>query len=130
MCLERGAVGRQSLGSLYGCLVEGDREQRRHERNIRGRALALSILVQSSALLALVLAPLFAKPAHLDRTITTPVPQYRRDVRPARPTPATEGEVRRVCFVCVALRPTNLTPDSRRERTQIADAPLGNEGAP
>jgi TonB family protein len=129
MCLEREAVRRQSVGVLRGCLVEGDPQQRRHERKIRRRALAFSILVQSSALLALVLAPLFAKPAHLDRTTTTPVPQYRPYVRPARRMRATEGEARGVCFVCFASRPTSLTPDSRTETTQITDAPLGNEDA-
>jgi protein TonB len=129
MCLEREALSRQSLGSLDGCLVEGDPEQRRRERKIRRRALALSILGQSSALLALVLAPLFAKPAHLDRTITTPLPPYRPDVGRTRQTPAPDGQERRVCIVCLTSRPANLTTDSRIESNQIADAPLGNESA-
>ena len=44
MSLERQFATSQDLGSLQGCLVEGDPEQRRRERNIRRRALAVSVV--------------------------------------------------------------------------------------
>ena len=51
----------EGLGSLRGCLVEGDAEQRRGERRVRRRALAISILLQSAVLATLILLPLFGK---------------------------------------------------------------------
>jgi TonB family protein len=51
----------ESLGSLRGCLVEGDAEQVGRERGLRRRALAISIVAQSAVLTALMLVPLFGK---------------------------------------------------------------------
>ena len=51
----------ECLGSLRGCLVEGNAEQRARERRLRRRALAISILLQSAALTVLVLVPLLGK---------------------------------------------------------------------
>ena len=47
----------QNLGSLNGCLVEGDPEQRARERSVRRRALIMSIAVQGAALAVLILVP-------------------------------------------------------------------------
>jgi TonB family protein len=55
------AIHEENLGSLCACLVEGDAEQRRRERGVRRRALAISISVQSAVLAALILVPLFGK---------------------------------------------------------------------
>ena len=74
MSAERNSDSSQGLGSLQGCLVEGDPEQRRRERKIRRRALVFSVVLQSAGLLALVLVPLFAKPPRLSMTINTPIP--------------------------------------------------------
>lgn len=51
----------EGLGSLRGCLVEGDADQRVQERKIRRRALAISIVLQSAVLIVLLLVPLFGK---------------------------------------------------------------------
>jgi protein TonB len=53
------------LGSLQGCLVEGDAEQRTRERRVRRRALVISISLQSVFLAVLVLVPLFGKTERL-----------------------------------------------------------------
>ena len=130
MSVEREFISPQGLGSLQGCLVEGDLEQRRRERQIRRRALVLSVLLQSAALLGLVLLPLLAKPPRLGVTITTtPVPPYRTASAPTRSIRTPEGVIRRVCVVCITSRPTNLTPGSRVESNQISDSPLGSEGS-
>src|SRR6266481_4405690 len=63
----------EGLGSLRGCLVEGDAEQRRGERHVRRRALAISILLQSAVLATLILVPLFGKAERISLTIVTPV---------------------------------------------------------
>lgn len=54
-------IAEEGLGSLRGCLVEGDPEQRRRERRVRRRALFISILLQSAVLTLLILIPLFGK---------------------------------------------------------------------
>ncbi len=123
MSLERESVARQGLDSLQGCLVEGEPEQRRRERKIRRRALVLSVLLQGSILLALVLVPLLAKPPRLGMTIMTPMPPYRRASGPTHATRIPEGGVRRVCVVCFSSRPANLTSNSRTESSQIEGAP-------
>jgi protein TonB len=122
MSVERDFVSQQGLGSLQGCLVEGDPEQRRRELTIRRRALVLSVLLQSAVLLALVLFPLFAKPARIsDGIILPPAPYYKQGGRkptPERPRPF--HPTRDTCRFCAphAIPPTIVTHD---------DAPPNNE---
>jgi len=131
MSAEREFVSSQGLGSLQGCLVEGDPEQRRRERRIRRRALVFSVVLQSAVLLALVLAPLFAKPPRLGMTITTPVPPYRRAVEPTTATPIPEPGIQRVCIVCFSSRPANLSPDPRTDSSPLDGVPQNfGEGVP
>jgi len=66
----------EGLGSLHGCLVEGDAEQRRGERRVRRRALAISISLQSAILATLILVPLFGKAERISLTIGTPIVPY------------------------------------------------------
>jgi protein TonB len=70
------AIHEENLGSLCGCLVEGDAEQRRRERGVRCRALAISIFVQSAVLATLILAPMFSKAERISVTIATPTVPY------------------------------------------------------
>src|SRR5579864_2877305 len=83
-------VPEQSLGSLGGCLVEGDPEQRNRERRVRRRALVLSIVIQTAVLASLVLVPLFGKTEHIALAIATPIPPYghpHRATGTTRPKP-------------------------------------------
>src|SRR5690242_21921621 len=64
------------LGSLRGCLVEGNAEQRARERHVRHRALAISVLLQSAALTVLFLVPLLGKAERISYNIVTPMPPY------------------------------------------------------
>ena len=115
MSVERNFVSPQGLGSLQGCLVEGDPEQRRRERTVRRRALVLSVLLQSAVLLALVLIPLFAKPARIsDGIILPPAPHYNKGGpkrAPERPRPF--HPTRDICRFCPphAIPPTIVTHD-------------------
>jgi TonB family protein len=70
------AIHEENLGSLCGCLVEGDAEQCRRERRVRRRALAISIFVQSAVLAALILVPLFGKTQRIALAYATPIPPY------------------------------------------------------
>ena len=124
MSLDPESVPRQNLGSLQGCLVEGDPEQRARERRIRRKGLITSVLAQASLLAAVILVPLFGKPARLVMAITTPIPPYRHAAARSQNTPRPPGQ-RPVCVVCFDSRPANLTPSSRTESNQVAD-PFAN----
>lgn len=65
MSFEKQSNSQVSPGTFRVCLVEGDPEQRKRERRIRRRALAVSIALQSVAIAAVLLVPLFGKPERL-----------------------------------------------------------------
>lgn len=79
---------RESLGSLRGCLVEGDAEQLRRERDLRRRSLAISIVAQSAVLTALMLVPLLGKTERIALGKDyIPIPPYGHHGTP-RPGPS------------------------------------------
>ena len=119
------------IGTLGGCLIEGDSEQKARERKIRRRALAISVTLQSLVLVALVLTPLLGKTEKLPYTWSTPIPNYYRsapepvvDVRSPAPTP--HGE----CVVCFNqhLSPHPATQSTSRSVDGPIDGP--NIGLP
>jgi protein TonB len=69
-------ISEEGLGSLRGCLMDGDVEQRRRQRSIRRRSLAISIAVQGAILTALILVSLFGKPQSIALANVTPVPPF------------------------------------------------------
>jgi TonB family protein len=70
------ASPKESLGSLTGCLVDGDAEQLARQRRVKRRALVISILLQSAVLAALILLPLFSKAERISLNIVTPTVPY------------------------------------------------------
>lgn len=66
----------EALGSLGGCLVEGDPEQRRRERRVRRRSLMVSITTQAAIVALLILLPLFGRTERIALAISTPIPPY------------------------------------------------------
>ena len=127
------------LGSLRGCLVEGDAEQRNRERRVRRRALAISVLLQSAVLAALILVPLFGKTQRIALAYSTPVPPYApyrgapRD--PGAPHPPRGPQT--VCHFCqppsiprgIALHDSHHAEDGSDD-TQIDGLVPGIPGAP
>jgi len=83
MSLESERVSAGELGSLRGCLVGGDPEQRSRERRVRRRALVISITTQSAIVAAIVLIPLFAKPGKIAATVVPIPPYYAHRAQPA-----------------------------------------------
>ena len=117
------------LGSLDGCLVEGNPEQRRRESRLRRRALVLSILMQTAVLAALILFPLFGKTEHLAHAVATPVPPYSRYTGPAR-DPGVQHLRRQLhsgCAFCVrpVIPRTIVTRDPGPSGEQPNDTPQG-----
>jgi TonB family protein len=102
-------IPEESRGSLRGCLVDGDAEQRRRRRSIRRRSLAISVAVQSAILTALILLSLFGKPQSIALANVTPVPSYSpyRDTSQHSGAQHNPSGPRPVCHVCV---PTRISP--------------------
>jgi periplasmic protein TonB len=96
------------IGTLGGCLIEGDSEQKARERKIKRRALGISIALQSLVLVGLVLTPLLGKTEKLPPTITfVPMPPYYHSAsRPVELHPTTPTQ-RNQCSFCA---PTNIPP--------------------
>jgi protein TonB len=121
------------LGSLRGCLVDGDAEQRRRQRSLRRRSLAISVAVQSIVLTALMLLSLFGRPQSIALANVTPVPPYS----PYRNAPQNSDAQRQhsnapkdPCHFCV---PTNIPPiivthDSNTSGSQTDSAPPDGMG--
>jgi protein TonB len=95
--------------------VDGNQEQRSHERGIRRRSMILSGILQTVGATALVLIPLFGKPARLAMAIVTPVSPYRHTSGTAHQTPRPRTEIRHVCTTCVSLPPSRITASSQHE---------------
>ena len=99
-------IPKEALGSLGGCLVEGDPEQRRRERRVRRRSLIISILTQAAVVALLILLPLFGRTEHLALSKTfTPIPPY------GHPPHHAVGDT--------ALRGTEMTVNQRLQIVQI-----------
>lgn len=131
MSVERPSSAEEKLGSLRGCLVEGDPEQRKRERSVRGRALVVSVFVQGTALTALILIPLFAKPGKIVQAYM-PAPFYTVAApKAARPQEERREQLppRNVCRFCAPTRipPTIVTHDPGA-RTDVGNVPVLDNG--
>lgn len=133
MSLESRKDSSEGLGSLQGCLVEGDPEQRLRERAVRRRALAISIATQSVVLAALVLIPLLGRPARIALANVVPLPPYYSHAEarhPAAPAQPQHPRPRNICRICppTSIPPTIPTHDPPSqvedgEGIPIADGP-------
>lgn len=125
---------KESLGSLGGCLVEGDAEQRHRERRVRRRALVLSILIQTAVLALLVLLPLFGKTEHIALAIATPIPPYGHPPHSAGATNPRPGHPANPGIHYILSTPTiRPSPPSNSEDGPVGAADIigsgGNEQA-
>lgn len=112
-----------------GCLVEGDVEATARERKIKRRAVAISIALQTTVLAALVIAPLFAKPAALVERVATPIPPYGHNtVRHERAT-ATPERFTQVCVICPTL-PIRPAAPAHMQNTSAVDSEPIIDGLP
>lgn len=78
--------------SLRACLVEGDPVQIARNRSRCRRSLLISVLIQITALAALILVPILSKTERITLAKVMPIPPYRRAIttdHPDRRTPRT-----------------------------------------
>ena len=112
---------KDALGSLGGCLVEGDPEQRSRERRVRRRSLIISILTQAVVVALLILLPLFGRTEYLALGKTfTPIPPYGHAPHhpagpPTHPTGRPTISPNTLTFFSPLARPS--TPSNSRETT-------------
>jgi protein TonB len=78
--------GHEEFGALGGCFVGGDAEQRKRERRVKRRALAISITLQAFVLAAIILIPLFGRPERIAFATVMPLPPYYYSVGPVQQT--------------------------------------------
>lgn len=128
MTLEVERVSRVSedpFGSLSSCLVEGDPQSEKRARRIKQRAVAVSIVLESLALLALVLFPVLSKGERISIKYATPIPPYARigDHHVVSNGGPRVPDTRH--FFETFPRPTG-SPRDPRPRTE----PLGSDGDP
>jgi periplasmic protein TonB len=119
----------QTLGSLCNCLLEGDPEQRTCERRVRRRALALSIALQSAALAALVLIPLFGKTERIALAGMIPIPPYYHHSGQVHQNAAIPQRrlTTTICRICAPLRIPNRISTADNGPSQPAESidPIG-----
>jgi TonB family protein len=122
-------ISDENIGSLQGCLVGGDPEQRARERRGRRRALAISIGIQSVVLAALVLIPLFGKPARIGVTIV-PLPPYYSHSEGRRAHPEHPRPPQTICRFCAptSIPPTVPTLDRDPPDGSTEDVPFTGDG--
>jgi protein TonB len=125
MTFEQQNNSEETLGTFRGCLVEDDSEQRKSERRIRRRALAISIALQSAAVAAVLLVPLFGK---TERLVLAgdfiPLPPYHHNSSPAHrnssTTPPRPSRNFTLCLTCPIYHSPTQRPISG-ETPQDAD---------
>ncbi len=125
-----GQIPEASLGSLSGCLVDGDPQQRARERRVKRRALAISILLQSAVLAALILVPLFGKAERISLTIVTPMVPYGHPSNHQRSNTRTTTSRPNILDRGFTFHPptnrANAHPDSDPGGPIVEYAPTGN----
>jgi protein TonB len=115
------------------CLVEGTQEDKRRGRKIRRRAIAVSVALEVAGVAALVMAPLFAKPAELPNRIAPPLPVYGVVSHPRRPNLAPPGHPTRrfpfISFAAPSNRPSAPGTGDRGSGETVGEpvVPIGTE---
>lgn len=141
MSVEEKRKTAEQIGMLSSCLIEGDSEQKARERKIKRRALVISVVLQCTALVALVLIPLLGKTEKLPNTLFIPIPNYYQS-KPKPVDPVRETQPIRhhwECLTCITIlsphpsahstyRAPEEPNDSEIEGIGIASRPTGLEG--
>jgi protein TonB len=126
MTLEVQRVSENAFGSLSSCLVEGDPQSEKRARRIKQRAVAISIVLQSLALVALVLFPLLSKGERISLKDATPMPPYAPigGHHPAAPNPGRRTPT--PCHFCPLPSAPTISPTRDPNPYRESDGPDGD----
>jgi TonB family protein len=115
---------------LRECLIGGDAEQSRRERQLRRRSLMVSTLLQALVVLAIVTVPFFGKVERIALANVMPIPPYHPYGGPSHPrptTPAPNLDARPTfCFMCPPAHPTNRSAGGNQ---RSSDSETGDVGS-
>ena len=134
MSVEEKKETAKTIGTLSGCLIEGDSEQKSRERKVKRRALGISIALQSAVIVVLVLVPLLGRTEKISLTNVMPIPPYRAAAHhPSVPDRPTLGHPHPVCVVCFnSSNPPRISTgdnykgnDTNDDTTSLAIEPAG-----
>jgi protein TonB len=117
--------GHEEFGALGGCFVGGDAEQRKRERQVKRRALAISITLQAMVLAAVILLPLFGKTERIALAYAVPIPPYSPYVaHQPRPTaPRQQPQQNGHLWTWTSIPPTIATRDAGSSRNDEVPVP-------
>jgi protein TonB len=122
MSMEPRNTGEENFGTLQGCLVDGDLEQRAREKRVRRRSLTISILLQAAVLIAVVLIPLFARTERIALANVTPVPPYSRYREHSNgPVDPHGPRQKNMCHTCFSTNPRPIV--EQRNESSNDDPP-------
>jgi protein TonB len=120
----------EGMGSLGGCFVEGNPEQRSGERRLRRRSLAISVVLQAAVLAAVILIPLFGKTERITYAAVPIPPYYHRGApKPVTPVPVPREPGRQLtpCFFCPTAPRSRPAINSGTSDTVRGAEPIGLE---
>jgi TonB family protein len=109
------------VGVLNGCLVEGDPQQQKRQRQVRRRALVFSFAVESACVAVILLVPLVGKPARIALANVTPVPYYARRLPEASRERSETNAPKKSCRFCPGWKISHGIV--RRDPPQRGDGP-------
>ncbi|HXH67074.1 MAG TPA: TonB family protein [Candidatus Limnocylindrales bacterium] len=119
------ALPENEFGSLSSCLVEGDPQSEKRARRIKQRAVAISVALQSLALVALLLFPLLSKGERISLKYATPIPPFApTGVR--HPAPSDPG--RRISAPCRFCQPPSVPTTISLHVPDPSPLPNGPDG--
>ncbi len=123
-------VPESAIGSLLGCLIEGDPQQQRRARNIRRRAIFFSIVLQSVTVAALIVFPLLGRGERLSTFIAAPLPPFRFGTNPHnRPAgQPVDHHSTQICLFC-KTSPNSGIPSTPRSNI-IDEDPIDDTSLP
>jgi len=116
----------EQIGVLGGCLIEGDVEQKARERKMKRRALTISILLQSVAIVAIVMVPLLGHTEKISYRSAIPMPPYRPI--PNRPVGEVRQQIQHIHQVCLTCWDRPVTPRPATQDNTRLDEKLPGDG--